>query len=233
MNRKTGIILGQIGIVLIIMGSVSIGIFWYFNKSYISIPIAVISIGISCFALSLANESELRMKALTDLNYYEKMAMLEFYKSIYAANPTECAIRDLEKCNYDIQAISAFNQFLVDGEKIKKRQESIIEVIAYARNKYPEYEDIIRRMSKNVSGIASGNEDIKKTKNAMSQLTKKDLLLGVVFAALAFIITIAGNFTWSWQEQHPETLFITGVFSVIAFFGLMVYLFVVAHKIEK
>lgn len=159
------------------------------------------------------------MKALTDLNYYEKMAMLEGYKRSYTANPTECNIRDLEKCNYDIQAISAFNQFLVDGEKIKKRRKSINEAIAYARNKYPgkEYEDIIRRMSENASGFASGNEDIKKTKNDMSHITRKDLLLGVVFAALAFIITIAGNFAWSWQEQHPETLFITGVFSIIAF----------------
>lgn len=167
MNGKTGIRVSQLGgLLFIIIGFVSTCIFYYFNKNYISVSIAVISIGISCFALSISKESELRMKALTDLNYYEKMAMLEGYKRSYTANPTECNIRDLEKCNYDIQAISAFNQFLVDGEKIKKRRKSINEAIAYARNKYPgkEYEDIIRRMSENASGFASGNEDIKKLK---------------------------------------------------------------------
>lgn len=223
MNRKGGIIFGQLGIGLIIIGSVSIGISWYFDKSYISIPIAVISIGISCFALSIANESELRMKALTNLNYYEKMAMLEGYKHRNVYEEIEENKRHLNRIYYDIQAISQLDQW-VDGEKIEKRKESVHEVKALAKDRYPQSDctEIIDKI----------HED-EKTKNAMSQLTKKDLQLGAVFAALAFIMTIAGNFSWWWQEQHPETLLITGIFSVIAFFGLMVYLFVVAHKIGK
>jgi len=126
-----------------------------------SLGLGFIAIGLSFTGLDISLSSEERMKALTNLNYYEKMAMLEGYKSRYAIYTTDTIKRDLEKVCYDIEAITALYQW-IDTEKIEKRNTSVIETATYAREKYPgtEYEDLITKLKETAEGDASENENI-------------------------------------------------------------------------
>jgi hypothetical protein len=80
---------------------------------------AVIAIGLSFVGLGTSKSSDEKMVALTNLNYYEKMAMLEGYKAMYPKDETDRKTRIANKADYDIKAISELDPFLDDDKKNK------------------------------------------------------------------------------------------------------------------
>lgn len=158
------------GIFVILMGSVDVQIIESLGVdrvSLFSLGLGIIAIGIAFVGLDfskssekIAKSSEERMTALTNLNYYEKMAMLEGYKC-ECVSPTDSIVkRYLEKVCYDIKAISELDQW-IDDDKIEKRKASAIEAATLLREKYPngEYADVIDKLSVAARGKASENDD--------------------------------------------------------------------------
>ncbi|NMX22158.1 hypothetical protein C5S30_07005 [ANME-1 cluster archaeon GoMg4] len=253
MNKKLGITIRGIGIILMIFfscfGGYSILTGKYWDNipiivSFIGVSISLVSVGISIIALSLSNESEQRMKALTKLNYYEKMAMLEYYKEVFADDQLsgERFNRRLRKCCYDIQAISALDQWMMADINKEDRKTSINAVLKFIdkdikcvqdKDDRIELEKIRDKISKIASDLASENEYVEKTKSAMPQLTKKELLLGIVFVILGLIGALAGNYMWYCVEKgnycyiHP-----VGLFACFVFIVLIVWIFRQAEKVE-
>jgi len=90
----------------------------------VSFGLGVIAIGISFIGLNISLSSDERMKALTILNYYEKMVMLEGYKAMYPKDETDLKTRIANKVDYDIKAISELDPFLDDDKKITERDKS-------------------------------------------------------------------------------------------------------------
>jgi len=126
--------------------------------SAMGLPIAFISLGTSLIAVSISLKSDLLLKALTNLNFFEKMAILEAYKAEHASASNkliDANKRNLERCNYDICAISALDPFLIDKEKKKDRSCSACEVAAYARQHFQEaeYEDYLRKIEESAKKL--------------------------------------------------------------------------------
>lgn len=122
MGRTFNKILGIFGVFLFSICSFLALVFYAVYHRDPGVFLGLASLGIAFLALSMSYESDLRMKALTDLNYYEKMAMLEgyngeFLKQIYANQRTSrrrnqrhlerrliyANQRFLERCNYEKQ----------------------------------------------------------------------------------------------------------------------------------
>lgn len=212
--------------------------------SFIGVSVSLVSVGISIIALSISNESEQKMKALTKLNYYEKMAMLEYYKEVLADNQLsgERFNRRLRKCCYDIQAISALDQWMMADINKDDRKTSIDAVLKFIdediecvqdKDDRRELEKIRDKISKIASDLASGSEYVEKTKSVMPKLTKKELLLGVVFVILGLIGALAGNYMWYCVENYCYTdIHPVGLFACFVFIGLIVFVIWQAEKVE-
>jgi hypothetical protein len=106
--------------VLIIKSALGLELF----LALVSFGMAVIAIGLSFVGLGTSTSSDEKMVALTNLNYYEKMAMLEGYKAMYPKDETDRKTRIANKADYDIKAISELDPFLDDDKKINARDNS-------------------------------------------------------------------------------------------------------------
>ena len=121
--------LGVFGLILLIVGISGTIIFTLYYKSYISyisMPIAITSMGISIIAIAIASKSERRMEALTNLNFYEKMAMLEGYKIDLKDDPSK-GLENSKKCKYDIAAVAELKEW-ADYKKVKELKGKIREI---------------------------------------------------------------------------------------------------------
>ena len=86
--------------------------------TYISLIIAVISFFISLIALGISSESKTMMQSLADLNFDEKIAMMVSYKkNIAVPNKPSKKLDDLNKCKYDLRAVSNLKQWASDRRK--------------------------------------------------------------------------------------------------------------------
>ena len=161
------VILGMLLIVVILISVLITACFkiapmgLYLFCTLVSLGLGFIGIGFSIAGYNISQSSNERMEALTNLNYYEKMAMLEGYKSKYAIHTTDAIKRDLEKVHYDIKAVTALRKWM-GSEKIKELKRSACETATYAQVRYPgsEYKDSITKLKKTAEGDASENEDI-------------------------------------------------------------------------
>ena len=122
-----GGIVGVIGIILLIVGIIIL----IFHRDYIP-GIAIASLGLSLIAIGIANKSERRMEALTYLNFYEKMAMLENYMGDFCGKDGFETL--LKKLIYDIKAESALKPW-ADRESLEKLITSLIQIIECAQKK--------------------------------------------------------------------------------------------------
>ena len=100
----------------------------------LSLPVSLgfIALSASILAIGLSISSDVKMKALTSLNFYEKMAMMEGYKmDLHCGNSFKLF---LNKCQYDIKAESALKPW-ADEKNMKKLMESITQIIECAQKK--------------------------------------------------------------------------------------------------
>jgi hypothetical protein len=127
----------------------------------VGLGLGFITIGLFYMGHVISLSSKEQMKALTNLNYYEKMAMLEGYKTKYAIHTTDAIKRDLEKVHYDIKAVTALRKWM-GPKKIEELKRSACETATYVQVRYPgsEYKDSITKLKKTAEGDASENEDI-------------------------------------------------------------------------
>jgi uncharacterized protein YacL len=110
--------------ILVLVWSQSLKVSLELFSTLVSFGITVMAVGLSYIGFYLAKSSDDRMRALTNSNYYEEMAMLEGYKIMYSKDETDKKTRIRKKVEYDIKAISELDAFLDDVEKIKERDKS-------------------------------------------------------------------------------------------------------------
>jgi len=109
-----------------ILGDVTLELFGF------TTGLGIIAIGVSFIALGGSISSEQKMMALTKLNFYEKMAMMEGYKmDLHCGDSVKLF---LNKCQYDIKAESALKPW-ADKEDMNKLMESITQIIECAQKK--------------------------------------------------------------------------------------------------
>lgn len=98
----------------------------------VSTSLGLIALGASILAIGLSITSGVKMKALTHLNFYEKMAMMDGYKmDLHCGDSFKLF---LNKCQYDIKAESALKPW-ADKKDMKKLMESITQIIECAQKK--------------------------------------------------------------------------------------------------
>ena len=153
MNKKLGRgIVAIIGVALLMI--VGIGMAVYFN---IAIGVSIIAICITIIAIGIAHSSEKKMKALTALNFDEKMAMMSDYKTSIdnwkergdanaIKNNKRQERKDIEgivdRCKYDLSAISHLIPWAEDKDKEKLINNYVIKIIESNIENYQEkYKD--------------------------------------------------------------------------------------------
>jgi len=82
-----------------------IGIFWLND---LAIGYAILSIGIALFSMGIAISSDLKMKALTELNFVEKNAMINGYIARVTEKPEE----DIKRIIKDLEASFKVSQWI-------------------------------------------------------------------------------------------------------------------------
>lgn len=95
----------------------------------ISISLALVCLGVSFIAIGLSLSSEMRMKALTKLNFNEKMAMFEDYRGTFCSE--DRFKTRLNRLGYDVEAESSLKHW-ADDDDLKKLMEIIIKIIKCA-----------------------------------------------------------------------------------------------------
>lgn len=142
----------------------------------LSFWLAVTGIGISLMALALSRKSTYQMHALTALNFDEKMAMMTDYKKRIAGIETEKPSESLDdlgyvldKCNYDLRAISHLRWWANSNDRKKLIEEYVIPIINDAQRN-----DTCKNNRKIICGIIENALKVDP-KNGKFKKLKKDV----------------------------------------------------------
>lgn len=109
-----------------ILGDVKLELFGF------TTGLGIIAIGVSFIALGGSISSEQKMMAITKLNFYEKMAMIEDYMGCFCGKDGFETL--LKRIRYDINAESALKPW-ADRESLEKLITSLIQIIECAQKK--------------------------------------------------------------------------------------------------
>jgi len=99
---------------------------------------SAIGIGIAFFGLDIARTSDNRMKAIANLEFYEKMAMIENYLS-QVRNNQNVVVKAL---GYDVDGVKALGKF-VEPQLKKELDKKLEELEAEAKKHVPPYAELI------------------------------------------------------------------------------------------
>lgn len=149
-KKRICIIIGVVGIVVGIIVGIIVGRWlslYISNEAIISIAFSLIAIVISLIAFNISLSSEQKMKALTKLNFDEKMAMMTGYrteityfkkkrdmlaeriKNNELVNLGDAISAAVDRYKYDLRAISHLIPWAEKGDKEKLIEEYAIEII--------------------------------------------------------------------------------------------------------
>lgn len=109
----------------------------------LALGVSIVSVGVAGFGIWIATKSDRRMKAIANLEFNEKIAVVEHYLHNVGDNKTVSA----RAIGYDIRAALELQRW-VEPNLEKQLWQSIDILKSEAQAKHPKYEDLCEELHK-------------------------------------------------------------------------------------